>query len=90
MSEHNISAVTRQYEKIAAIQKSLVRARTLAMKAPAKPGVYFIDRYHSVAAENLSAGRAWVTMSVGVPVPILFRAIGQALRVTFTAMDEIA
>ena len=39
--------------------------------------------YPLVRAEN----KGWITLSVGVPVPVLFKAIGSALRVQFTPTE---
>jgi len=40
-----------------------------------------------IRAHNRYNGRTWVTLSVGVPVPTLFRAIGECLRVSFTPLE---
>jgi hypothetical protein len=49
-----------------------------------KHGEEWRDSYFEVRAEN----KGWTTVSVGIPVPVLFKAIGQALRVQFTPWDD--
>ena len=47
-------------------------------------------RYPEIRATSAAGARRWTTLSVGVPVVVLFRAIGACLRVSFTpvAFDE--
>lgn len=47
----------------------------------------WIGQYQRIAAINEENGHRWTTLSVGVPVPILFKAIGDCLRVTFSPMQ---
>lgn len=42
--------------------------------------------YQRVLARN----PGWITISWGIPVPILFKAIGECLRVSFTPYEEVA
>lgn len=41
-----------------------------------------------IKAPNESYGRRWVTHSRGIPVAVLFKAIGSCLRVTFTPFEK--
>lgn len=44
----------------------------------------WISQYPRIPAPNEENGHHWTTLSVGVPVPVLFKAIGNCLRVSFT------
>lgn len=41
----------------------------------------------AIRAHNRYNGRTWVTVSVGVSVPVLFKAIGDCLRVAFDPVE---
>lgn len=43
---------------------------------------------HQIKALNESNGRKWVTVSIGVPVSEVFKAIGEGLRVHFAPYDD--
>lgn len=49
-------------------------------------GHEWIAAYREIQARN----KSYTTISVAVPVDVLFRAIGQALRIDFTAIAEAA
>lgn len=49
-------------------------------------GEAWIDSYKRIEAKN----NGYVTVSVGVPVDVVFPAIGQALRIPFTTRSEHA
>lgn len=55
-----------------------------------KEGAGWIKRYREVRAKNRdkSTGREWDTLSVPIPVDVLFRAVGAALRIRFTPVGE--
>lgn len=52
-----------------------------------KCGEQWKINYFNPKAENICKGNKWVTLSVAVPVDIVFREIGQCLRVKFTRYD---
>jgi hypothetical protein len=46
--------------------------------------------YPTIKAENKNDyGNFWTTISVGIPVNVLFKAIGQCLRIKFEVIDLI-
>ena len=52
-----------------------------------KWGEKWIENYPLIKALNEYNGSKWTTISVGVPVKILFQAIGNCLRIEFTPID---
>ncbi len=48
----------------------------------------WLETYKKIEAENKSPnGNKWVTLSVGVPVNVVFKEIGGCLRLEFNAVD---
>jgi len=45
----------------------------------------WIHLYSNKVAKNQTSGRCWETVSTPVPVSVVFREIGQALRIDFDA-----
>ena len=57
-------------------------------KAWIKYGNFWIEYYKPpIKAENEDHGRFWTTWSVGVPGDILFKAIGEGLRISFGSFE---
>jgi hypothetical protein len=57
-------------------------------KAWLKHGENWIEIYQPpIKAKNKYNGNFWTTISVGVPVDILFKAIGEGLRISFKEFD---
>jgi len=44
-------------------------------------------RYFEIKADNSYNGNHWTTVSIGVPVSTVFKAIGSCLRISFTPME---
>lgn len=55
-------------------------------QAWARHGEEWVDRYPAISAQNST----YTTVSCGVPVAVLFRAIGECLRFRFTAIQQAA
>lgn len=47
----------------------------------------WVHNYRCIKAFNKTNGREWVTLSVCIPVNVLFSAIGKCMRVEFTPVD---
>jgi len=49
----------------------------------------WIERYPRIEANNKYNNHFWKTISVGIPVKVLFKSMGECLRISFEQMDLI-
>ena len=49
----------------------------------------WVQLYPKIEAQNFYNGRFWTTVSVAIPPNVLFKAIGQCLRIDFEPIQEI-
>ena len=72
---------------IAPIGKCYLLPVVQLQQAWVKYGEQWKSEHYCIKAENMNNGIRWTTVSVGVPVSDLFRAMGECFRVSFTPVD---